>query len=332
MFAPMLRPVPLALLLASLLAACSGGPPVAARTRPPPLVTTQVVALEDVPVLVRAPTDLRPLVQAELGSKVVGYLDAVLVDRGDKVRKGQLLALVRPSDLPDQLTAARNAVAQAEAAHAQAQANLDRAQALAPKGLVSQQDLQSVTTGKLAADAQLGSAQANLAALATRLGETRLEAPMDGVVVARRLDPGALVGPTTGSVVTVARFDTLRAFVAVPEKRAALLRVGQPALVSLDALGGQPVPGRVERLAPAYDALTRTLDAEVHLHNPDGALRPGMYGRVEIELGRHPQVPVIPTAAVQYVEDQAFVFVLVGDQVQPQAGDPGRRSGRPASR
>src|SRR5207237_5261571 len=114
-------------------------------------------------------------------------------------------ALVRPSDLPDQLAAARNAVAQADAARTLAKANLERAQLLAPKGLLSQQDLQNSTSSAAAADAQLGGAQSQLAALAVRLGETRLEAPYDGVVTARRLDPGALMGPTTGAVLTVAR-------------------------------------------------------------------------------------------------------------------------------
>lgn len=299
----------------AVLSSCSGGPPAGPKQRPPPLVVTRGIALEDVRVELRAPTDLRPLAQADIGSKNVGVLDAVLVDRGDVVKKGQLLALVRPSDLPDQLAAAKSAVAQTEAANALAQANLERAQALAPKGLVSQQELQNATTAKAASDAQLAAVQSNLGALATRLGETRLEAPYAGVVTARRLDPGALVGPTAGPVLTVARVDTLRAFVAVPEARASALKVGQPARLLLDALGGDAVTGRVERLAPAFDPVTRSLDAEIHLPNADGSLRPGMYGRAAIEVGVHPQMPVVPAEAVQLVDGKAFVFVLTGDAV-----------------
>lgn len=293
--------------------ACTGGPAAPAKARPPALVTTQLIALEDVALLVRAPTDLRPIAQADIGAKSVGYLDAVLVDRGDVVKKGQLLALIRPSDLPDQLVAAKNAVALAEAANTLATTNLERAQALAPKGLVSQQEAQSSLSAKAAADAQLGASRANLSALATRLGETRLEAPMEGVVIARRLDPGALVGPTTGAVLTVARVDRLRAFVPVTERRASQVAVGQPARVYFDALGPEPVQGRVERLAPAFDPLTRTLDAEVHLPNDQRRLRPGMYGRAEIEVGVHRAVPVVPAVAVALFEDQAFVYVLDGD-------------------
>src|SRR5947208_12820448 len=90
----------------------------AAKVRPAPLVVVQKVELRDVPVEVHAPVDLRPLEQADVGSKTLGYVDAVLVDRGDRVKKKQLVAVVRPSDLPDQLTAARGSFAQAEASAA----------------------------------------------------------------------------------------------------------------------------------------------------------------------------------------------------------------------
>lgn len=302
-----------ALLAGWLLAACTSSGE--RKERPPPLVMTARVSVEDVSVRVRAPVDVRALAQVEVGAKTVGVLESVLVDRGDVVKRGQLLALVRPSELKDQLAAGKSAVSQALAARELAQANLERAQALAPKGLVSQQELQTATAALTAAEAQRGAAEAQLGGLGTRLGETRLEAPFDGVVVARRLDPGALVGPSSGGVVTVARIDTVRAFVAVPERRAALLEVGQRAMVRLDALEGAVVEGRVERLAPAYDAATRTLDAEVHFPNAEGRLRPGMYGRAEVEVAVHRGRPVVPVESVQLFEEQAFVFVVTKDAV-----------------
>lgn len=306
------------LALSVLVLAC-GRPSAGPKARPAPLVTTTVVTAEDVPVLVRAPIDLKPLVQADIGVKTVGVLDAVLVDRGDPVKKGQLLALVRPSDLPDQLAAAKSALAQAEASRALAKANLERGQALAPRGLVSQQELQNMSTAAASTEAQAAAAQSQLAALATRLGETRLEAPFDGVVVSRRLDPGALVGPSSGAVLTVARVDVVRAFVAVTEREAVALRVGQPAWIELDALPNRRFQGKVERLSPTFDVLTRTLDAEVHLPNEARELRPGMYGRGEIEVGRHPGMPVVPVESVQLFDDKAFVYVVSGQVVKRQA-------------
>lgn len=304
------------LLLAAVVAVagCSAdkAPP---KQRLAPLVTTTRVAVEDVPVLVRGPVDIRPLAQADLGSKTVGYLDAVLVDRGDLVKKGQVLALVRPSDLPDQLAAARGAVAQSDASRALARSNLERAQKLAPLGLVSQQDLQNATSAAAAAEASFGSSQSQLAALGVRLGETRLEAPYDGVVITRRLDPGALIGPATPPALTVARVDVVRAFLAATEAQAVRLQVGQTARVWVAGLDA-PVIGRVARIAPGFDTTTRTLDAEIHLPNADGKLRPGMYGKGEIETDLKKGSIVVPVESVQISDDKAFVFVVDGEAVK----------------
>src|SRR6476620_3997151 len=144
------------------LAACGGKGADKAVSRPPPLVSVAKVEARDVPVEVRAPVDLRPLVQADVGSKTLGYLDAVLVDRGDRVTRGQLLALVRPSDLPDQLAAARSTLAQAQSASALARTNLDRAKQLAPEAVVSQQELQQAQSQFASAEAAQQAAQSQI--------------------------------------------------------------------------------------------------------------------------------------------------------------------------
>lgn len=294
----------LALLLAAVAAAggCGRGQQ-APRVRPPPVVTAASVQVRDVPVEIRAPVDLRPLVQAEVGAKTLGYLDAVLVDRGDRVRTGQVLALVRPSDLPDQLEAAR-------VAFELAKTNRERAEKLAPSGVVSVQEQQS-------AQAAYQSASANLAALGVRLGETKITSPLDGVVAVRRLDPGVLVGPNagTGTILTVQRMDVLRVFVPVNERDVAGLQVGQQAQVELDAMPGKRYSGKVVRLSPAFDPVTRTLDAEVHIQNP-GELRPGMYGRGFITTEVHKDAVVVPAGAIQISNDRSYVFALEGDKVR----------------
>lgn len=284
------------------LPACKGGQQ-APRTRPPPAVTVAPVEVRDVPAEIRAPVDLRPLQQADVGSKILGYVDAVLVDRGDVVRKGQLLALVRPSDLPDQLAAARSS-------YELAKANRERAEKLAPTGVVSQQELQ-------AASAAFASASAQLGGLGIRLGETRITSPLDGVVSTRRLDPGALVGPTagTGSLLTVERVDVLRIFIPVNERDVARLKIGQEAHVELDAMPGKRYTGQVVRLSPAFDPVTRTLDAEVHLKNP-GELRSGMYGRGGIVTEVHKDALVAPVAAIQITNDRSYAYVVRGETVK----------------
>jgi len=302
------------LLLSLMLAGCnraSSAPP-----RLPPAVVVAPVQTRDVPVEVRAPIDLRPLTQVDVGSKTLGYLDVVLVDRGDLVKRRQLLALVRPSDLPQQLAEARGSLAQTQASRLLARSNYERAKNLAPEGVVSQQELQQASSAVAATEAAEAAAKARIVALGVRIGETRIESPIDGVVTQRRLDPGALVGPGTGVIVTVMRVDVLRAFIAVNEGNAASIKLGQEAAIELDALPGKPYRGRVVRLAPTLDAATRTLDAEVHLENPEGVLRPGMYGRGAIRLAVHPRSLVLPISAVQLTDDQAYCYVVKGNKAE----------------
>ena len=307
-------------LLASLVCACACGKGSgdARKERPPPLVAVARVSVRDVEETVRAPVDLRPLLQAEVGAKTLGYLDAVLVDRGDPIRKGQLLALVRPSDLPDQLSAARSSAAQADAAVALARANLARARALEPAGRVSKQELQQAEMALASTEAMRSAARSQVGGLATRLGETRIASPLDGVVSARRLDPGALVGPggNTTPIVTVDRIDVLRLFVSVNEGDVHRLKLGQTAHVDLDALPTTRYEGRVVRLAPSLDPATRTLDAEVQLPNESGELRAGMYGRAAVVTGTHPGALTVPVGAVQMSNGRSFVYVLGGEKVQ----------------
>jgi len=302
-------------LVASAIACGQGGTP-AARTRPAPMVRVQKIAARDVRVEVRAPVDLRPLTQADIGSKTAGFLDAVLVDRGDVVKKGQLLALVRPSDLPDQLAAARGVLAQSAAASALAKTNLERAKTLAASGLMSQADLQTQTSAVASSEANEAAAKANLGAIGVRLGETRILAPIDGVIWQRKLDPGVVVGVFGATaIVSLVQVDVLRVFIAVNERDAAKVSVGKSAYIDLDALPGR-FEGKVVRLAPAFDPITRSLDAEVQLDNKDGLLRPGMYGRGAIVLDTHPHVPVVPVNAVQISNKSKYVFVLTGDKVK----------------
>ncbi len=284
--------------------------------RPPPTVVVAPIAIRDVPVEVQAPVDLRPLEQVEVGSKVLGYLDAVLVDRGDRVRKGQPIALVRPSDLPGQVAAARGSFAQIESNAALAKLNFARAQKLKPAGVMSDQELEQSAAAVASTEAAQAAAKAQLEALAVRLGETRINSPIDGYVAMRRLDPGALVGPTagSGSIVTVVRVDRLRAFVNVTERYSTSISVGMPVRIELDAVDTS-VAGAVVRISPAVDPNTRTTEAEVQVVNAQGKLRAGMYGRAFIQLALHPGALVVPATAVRINGRGQSVFVTEGDHV-----------------
>jgi len=316
------------LVLSGTLASCSSKSAQGKTERPPPLIRVVTLEQRNVDIEVHAPVDLRPLFQADVGSKTLGYLDAVLVDRGDKVKRGQVVALIRPSDLPDQLAASKGVLAQMQASLNLARTNHDRISNLAPTGVVSQQELQQAEATLASATAAEAASKAQIGALAVRLGEMRIESPLDGYVVQRKLDPGALVGPPGGgAIVTVARTDVLRVFITVNERNSAMVSIGKEASVTLDALPGRVFRGSVVRLAPFFDPTTRTLDAEVQLGNTDGALRPGMYGRGSITLERHSGATVLPAAAMQISNDQRYVFILDGNRVRRRNIETGYDAG-----
>ena len=107
------------------------------------------------------------------------------------------------------------------------------------------------------------------------------------------------------------------------ERDARGVAIGQEAHVEVDAVPGKSFRGKVVRLSPAFDAVTRTLQAEVDLDNAAGELRPGMYGRGSIRIDVHPNVPVIPAVAMQVSETQRYVFVVKGDKVERRAIETG---------
>jgi RND family efflux transporter MFP subunit len=125
------------------------------------------------------------------------------------------------------------------------------------------------------------------------------------------------VGPNagTGSILNVQRDDVLRVFVPVNERDAGAIRVGQDALVEFDAVPSRVFKGKVVRLSPAFDPVTRTVDAEVHLQNP-GELRAGMYGRGTLVTAVHPRALVVPVAAVQISDGRYYAYVVQGEKVK----------------
>src|SRR5438270_243074 len=124
----------------AVLAGCHGSaPPV--RKRPPPLVKTARPEVRDVEVTLGYSVEVKPIEQAELQSKVTGYVQNITVDRGDRVRRGQLLATIRPSELPEQVNQAREQVGQADAQFQLESENTRRSRELFKRGLIAKAEL-----------------------------------------------------------------------------------------------------------------------------------------------------------------------------------------------
>lgn len=293
---------PLALLLFGLAPALS----VSAQTPPAP-VQVQVTTPHrgDIHRFVTLPGTLRPNQQVTLHAKVAGYLKSISVDKGDTVKEGQLLAEI---EMPEAVAA--RATYEAELKIAQAESDRVRnARAKAPDLITPQ--------ASDTADARLALAQAALAQNDTLQRFSKISAPFAGVVTMRYVDTGAFVpaatagtNPAAAAIVTVMDYSTVRVRVPVPEIEAPRIQVGQPVVVTSDALPGRTVRGKVTRHSGALDEGSRTLLVEADVPNPDGTLRPGMYVIAKIGVELHKGSLLVPAAALVKEKTAGFLFTL----------------------
>jgi len=278
-----------------------------------PTVSVTTVRRDTSPSSVSLPGALTAVQTAAIYARTPGYVRRRYVDIGSRVRAGQLLADIDAPDLDQQVVQARGVVAQTRAALELAQANLARWRALAADSAVTAQELDQMQAAFDEAVANANSAAADLRRLLQLQGYERVVAPFAGVITARNVDPGALVGTAggvsgtlpagsgsaPGSLFTIAQTDTLSVYVTVPEDYAAAVAIGKTAVVTLPALPGDTLRGRVARTAGSLDATARTLLTEVRVANPKSAFLPGMYAQVKLALG--PGTPPLRVPATALV-------------------------------
>ncbi len=271
----------------------------------PPTVSVARARRGAISRTITLPATIRPYEQAVLYAKVAGYLKTIRVDRGDRVREGELLAEIESPELVADLARQKAEVAVADVAYKR----VSEAQKKAPD-LVMPQTVDD-------AKAKLDEATATLERTQTLLSYTRIVAPLSGIVTRRSVDPGAFIpAATSGSVapstglLTVMDIRSVRIDVPVPEPEVPFVKVGLPVEVTVDELKGRTFRGAVKRFAYALEEDSKTMTAEAEIPNPDDALRPGMYARVRIAIETKPDVLLVPAAAVVTGKDSASVFVV----------------------
>ena len=264
--------------------------------------------------------------EAALFARTTGYLKRWLVDIGDRVREGQLIADISAPDVDDQLAQARANLGLAKANLVVSEANLalaritlsrDRRAGVGTAAETIDQDQAQVQTSAAQVESAKASIQANQATVQqfTDLQSyQKIIAPFPGVITARNVDPGALIvadNPTgTRELFHIMQTDPLRVFVNVPQVYATKIVPGQDAAVYQEQEPLQQFAGKVTRTANALDPNTRTLLTEVDVPNPQNALQPGMYLQVKFTAVRGVSAVLIPTAALVIRNDGAVVPVL----------------------
>jgi RND family efflux transporter MFP subunit len=272
------------------------------------------------------PGSIEALEQTVIYARSQGYVKKWLVDIGDKVTEGQLLAEIDTPELDAQLEQARAQSAQAEADvvrakanHNFSQANYERYQKLAPAGVASQQDLdrQQAQAGVddanvTVAQATVTAQQANVRRLQMLKSFSRVTAPFAGTIIAREAERGALVNAGSTPLFKLAAIDSVRVMIQVPQDVAPSVRVSVPAKVTVREFAGVPFAGTVARSAGALDEVSRTMNVEVRVPNPDGKLLTGMYAQVALTLPTPHRLFEIPVTAL-YSDARGTRVATVGD-------------------
>ncbi|PYQ16555.1 MAG: hypothetical protein DMF80_04525 [Acidobacteria bacterium] len=268
------------------------------------------------------PGSVRAYQEATLYSKVGGYLKAIYVDRGDPVRRGQLLAEVEVPELVAELERVQAEVEVAETEHRRLAEARDKAPDLVTPQAVD------------AAEGRRAVAGANLKRIQTLLGYARLTAPFSGIVTQRWVDVGAFVPAATSSsaaktsgVLILMDLGRVRIDAAVPESDVPSVRKGLPVEVSAAELPGRSFPGSVTRIAYALDDATRTMAIEIEMPNADRALRPGMYVRVQLAVERKGKALLLPAQALVTEKEGSFVFAVVDGRARKVAVKTGHDDG-----
>ena len=334
------------LTLSAAAAACRGAEPAASAAATTAEYRVDVaamkVAVADLESTLQISGNLVPQTRVAVAAKLPGTLSSIRVDIGDRVRAGQVVALLDRREIDAQVDAAEAAVnvahagvEAAEAALANAVLERDRAQNLFDRGAVPRQRFDAAETARRSSAAQRDLARANLAQAEAALRRARevqrdatLASPIDGVVVERHYDAGSLVGPGDDPVVVVADLRVMKLEAGVSELEAGRLRVGMAARVEAQARPGDVFEGRVAAIAPEVDARNRHFRIEVRINNPGAQLLSGMYGSAAIPLERVQQVVAIPRDAVITRDGKRVAIRIEGDTVRDVPVTEGLTDGR----
>ncbi len=264
------------------------------------------------------PGSAEALNTATLYARVNGYLKSRLVDIGDRVETGQLLAVIDAPDLDAQLNQTRAQLEQFRAAQGIAQVTFDREKRLLAQKVVSKQEYDQSEAAFNQAVANVKSAEANVQNLTAQQGFERITAPFTGVITTRYLDDGALIssggGTTAPSIYTLVQSDILRVFINVPQSYVANLSVGQETAVTAVDFPQIVFKGRLTRMADSLDPTSRTERVEIQIPSESGKLLPGMYLTIRFQVQQDEPALMVPSNTVDIRREGPRVAVMKADK------------------
>jgi multidrug efflux system membrane fusion protein len=242
------------------------------------------------------------------------------VGEGDRVHRGDVIARLREAEYRDKAGQATGQVAAARAAAEKARLEFERATRLFETQSITRPEMESATAQRDGTKAQLAAAEAALEEAGVALRDTALVAPVDGDVLKKSVELGAYTGPGAAAFV-VGDLSRVKVVLGLPDVALQGVKLGQPVVVTTDAVANRTFTARVSRIASAADSVTRNFDVEIEIPNSDRLWRPGMIASVELGgAAAQAAVPLLPlTAFVQGQGGADHFGVLVVDGAGAQA-------------
>lgn len=317
------------LLLAGLLVLLAGCRQAEQAAPPPPVVVVMDIIPQSVPLDTEMIGHLDSPENVEIRARVEAFVDGVHFTEGTPVEEGDLLFTLDSRPYQERLAAAEGMLAEAEAATNKYQKDVERLQPLVEKRAVPRQDLDNALASVDVGKASVLSAQARVEAAMIDLSYCELRAPISGLIGAREVSIGALVGkgePTLLATLStldpiwfygnISEVDYLRAVHEIQGQDISFRDL--PVTLILSNGYEHPSPGALVFLDRAVDIQTGTIRIRAAFPNPDKRLRPGMFARIRIDLGQRPDSIVIPRRAVQELQGKNFVWVITPDNKAQQ--------------
>lgn len=281
--------------------------------------------------------EFRPLQEVDLHAKVAGFLDRILVDVGDHVGSGQLLAELEIPELNAELEHSRAGVSRSDAEVKRAEASYYENHLAYTRladvnqrqpNLIAGQDLEAARSKDLVASATLAAAreqvvaaQADVKKVESQVQYRRITAPFAGVITKRFADPGALIQAGTSSstqtlpLVRLSDLGRLRLVFPVSVSYVSGIHDNDPVRIEVESLG-RTFTGKISRFTHKVEAATRSMDVEVEVPNADYKIIPGVYASVTLTLEQRSQVLAVPVQAVSRKHGNSIMIVTAAKQIE----------------
>ncbi len=261
-------------------AQASSGAPAAGETVPASAAATP----SGFPEVIESTGEFTSPVRSELVIRTPGRVARILVEEGDRVRRGQTLLELETQYLVPEVERAEAEVQRTRAAQAEAKSDFERKEQLLARSAIPQASYDRSKGAYEQAEAAAQAAEAALALARQKLSDAALTSPINGFVAERRADVGERLGDNTVAFVLM-QLSPLRARFFIPERFIALVRPGQQVEAESDAYPGEVFRGNVTQVGNMVDSGSRSFPVEAELANGDGRLRPGLFARVRLYLG-----------------------------------------------